>query len=196
MRDPVSGRGPAGAVGDRNRTEIRTSVHSGPTVLEVRESVQHGRSCVRAPDALGCLDVKASPGMTRPDADVAALAAALAADGNSLKKELASDLYPAMELGSAVSELEKIFRGERAQALLRALAWLGRRGQLQQFPDALAKLAEEETLASLVAEVRRQAKQLELFGGDFIELAARVEERVASEQRGEVLPFRRKDGGG
>ncbi len=134
--------------------------------------------------------------MTRPDADVAALAAALAADGNSLKKELASDLYPAMELGSAVSELEKIFRGERAQALLRALAWLGRRGQLQQFPDALAKLAEEETLASLVAEVRRQAKQLELFGGDFIELAARVEERVASEQRGEVLPFRRKDGGG
>jgi len=130
--------------------------------------------------------------------DVAALFRALTECFDGDEKAIGAEWQPNMKPESSEAEARKVGRGERLEAAMRLLAVLARRGQIKPLIEALEALEVQVSLTDLIADVRRIPKQLEMFGGEFIELVARVavfERALRTEHIAEVLPLKRKPSG-
>ena len=131
-------------------------------------------------------------------ADVTALYRALAECLEGVEKDVGAEWQPTMKLGSAEREINKVKRMERLEALLRLLAILARRGRVRPFIEALGKLEAKVSFAEVLAQIRRLPEQIDMLGGEVIELMRvlpEIERAVRAESNAEVLPLRRKPKG-
>jgi hypothetical protein len=132
----------------------------------------------------------------RHSADVAAIFRALSECLEGVEKDVGAEWHPKMKLGSAENEIRKVKRAERLETSIELLAILARRGRLKPLVETLQNLNAKVTLAEVLEQIREFPKQLEMFGGDFIELVHRALpeiQRVQREHSAEVHPIRRKE---